>query len=81
MTVSTWLQDEFEKYCSDVEHTAAWGGQLEVSASEFCCPSISFSSNLLVPVCFSAASFDTSTAAARRSRSGQLDRHKDRRGV
>lgn len=26
-----WLPDEFEKYCSDVEHTAAWGGQLEVS--------------------------------------------------
>lgn len=25
-----WLPDEFEKYCSDVEHTAAWGGQLEV---------------------------------------------------
>lgn len=24
--------DEFEKYCSDVEHTAAWGGQLEVSS-------------------------------------------------
>ncbi|KAM8841448.1 deubiquitinase OTUD6B isoform 3-T3 [Spinachia spinachia] len=25
--------DEFEKYCSDVEHTAAWGGQLELHAS------------------------------------------------
>lgn len=25
------LADEFEKYCSDVEDTAAWGGQLEVS--------------------------------------------------
>lgn len=24
--------DEFEKYCSDVEHTAAWGGQLELQA-------------------------------------------------
>lgn len=24
--------DEFEKYCSDVEHTAAWGGQLELRA-------------------------------------------------
>ncbi|XP_026202507.1 deubiquitinase OTUD6B isoform X2 [Anabas testudineus] len=23
---------EFEKYCSDVEHTAAWGGQLELKA-------------------------------------------------
>lgn len=23
--------DEFEKYCSEVENTAAWGGQLEVS--------------------------------------------------
>lgn len=30
-----WLPDEFEKYCSDVEHTAAWGGQLEVSGSGF----------------------------------------------
>lgn len=28
-----WHPDEFEKYCSDVEHTAAWGGQLEVGAS------------------------------------------------
>ncbi|XP_017276100.1 deubiquitinase OTUD6B [Kryptolebias marmoratus] len=24
--------DEFEKYCSDVEHTTAWGGQLELRA-------------------------------------------------
>ncbi|KAM4540052.1 deubiquitinase OTUD6B [Odontesthes bonariensis] len=24
--------EEFEKYCSDVEHTAAWGGQLELKA-------------------------------------------------
>ncbi|XP_072303572.1 deubiquitinase OTUD6B isoform X2 [Eucyclogobius newberryi] len=24
--------DEFEKYCSDVEHTSAWGGQLELRA-------------------------------------------------
>ncbi|XP_015227770.1 PREDICTED: OTU domain-containing protein 6B [Cyprinodon variegatus] len=24
--------EEFEKYCSDVEHTAAWGGQLELQA-------------------------------------------------
>lgn len=24
--------DEFEKYCIDVEHTAAWGGQLELRA-------------------------------------------------
>ncbi|KAG7501090.1 hypothetical protein JOB18_039541 [Solea senegalensis] len=24
--------DEFEKYCCDVEHTAAWGGQLELRA-------------------------------------------------
>lgn len=24
--------DEFEKYCRDVEHTAAWGGQLELRA-------------------------------------------------
>ncbi|XP_071356695.1 deubiquitinase OTUD6B [Trachinotus anak] len=24
--------DEFEKYCSEVEHTAAWGGQLELRA-------------------------------------------------
>uniref|UniRef100_A0A3P9NJL8 ubiquitinyl hydrolase 1 n=1 Tax=Poecilia reticulata TaxID=8081 RepID=A0A3P9NJL8_POERE len=24
--------DEFEKYCSDAEHTAAWGGQLELRA-------------------------------------------------
>ncbi|XP_063761866.1 uncharacterized protein LOC134879338 [Eleginops maclovinus] len=24
--------DEFEKYCSDVEHTAAWGGHLELRA-------------------------------------------------
>lgn len=27
-----WFPDEFEKYCSDVEHTTAWGGQLEVSS-------------------------------------------------
>ncbi|XP_010778549.1 deubiquitinase OTUD6B [Notothenia coriiceps] len=27
-----WSPDEFEKYCSDVEHTAAWGGQLELRA-------------------------------------------------
>lgn len=32
MTVSLLDLDEFEKYCSDVEHTAAWGGQLEVSS-------------------------------------------------
>lgn len=32
-----WLPDEFEKYCSDVEHTAAWGGQLEVSGSGLFC--------------------------------------------
>lgn len=24
--------EEFEKYCNDVEHTAAWGGQLELQA-------------------------------------------------
>lgn len=30
-----WFPDEFEKYCNDVEHTAAWGGQLEVSCSSF----------------------------------------------
>ncbi|KAJ0054949.1 hypothetical protein NL108_008658, partial [Boleophthalmus pectinirostris] len=24
--------EEFEKYCSDVEHTSAWGGQLELRA-------------------------------------------------
>lgn len=33
-----WLPGEFEKYCSDVEHTAAWGGQLEVSGSGFSVP-------------------------------------------
>lgn len=30
-----WFPDEFDKYCSDVEHTAAWGGQLEVSCLKF----------------------------------------------
>ncbi|XP_061597833.1 deubiquitinase OTUD6B [Cololabis saira] len=28
----TFTTNEFEKYCSDVEHTAAWGGQLELRA-------------------------------------------------
>ncbi|TNN85699.1 OTU domain-containing protein 6B [Liparis tanakae] len=31
-TGDMYTTDEFEKYCSDVEHTAAWGGQLELQA-------------------------------------------------
>ncbi|XP_072226842.1 deubiquitinase OTUD6B [Leuresthes tenuis] len=31
-TGDTFTPEEFEKYCSDVEHTAAWGGQLELQA-------------------------------------------------
>lgn len=31
-TGAMYTTDEFEKYCSDVEHTAAWGGQLELQA-------------------------------------------------
>ncbi|XP_029920282.1 deubiquitinase OTUD6B [Myripristis murdjan] len=31
-TGDMYTADEFEKYCSDVEHTAAWGGQLELRA-------------------------------------------------
>ncbi|KAM6899350.1 deubiquitinase OTUD6B [Xenentodon cancila] len=31
-TGDTFTTNEFEKYCSDVEHTAAWGGQLELRA-------------------------------------------------
>lgn len=31
-TGDLFTEDEFEKYCSDVEHTAAWGGQLELRA-------------------------------------------------
>ncbi|XP_063756190.1 deubiquitinase OTUD6B isoform X2 [Eleginops maclovinus] len=31
-TGEMYTTDEFEKYCSDVEHTAAWGGQLELRA-------------------------------------------------
>lgn len=31
-TGDMYTTDEFEKYCSDVEHTAAWGGQLELRA-------------------------------------------------
>lgn len=29
--VFSFLTEEFEKYCDDIENTAAWGGQLEVS--------------------------------------------------
>ncbi|KAJ8402988.1 hypothetical protein AAFF_G00359040 [Aldrovandia affinis] len=31
-TGDVYSADEFEKYCSDVENTAAWGGQLELRA-------------------------------------------------
>ncbi|XP_029976480.1 deubiquitinase OTUD6B [Salarias fasciatus] len=31
-TGDMYTTDEFEKYCSDLEHTAAWGGQLELRA-------------------------------------------------
>lgn len=31
-TGDTYTAEEFEKYCHDVEHTAAWGGQLELRA-------------------------------------------------
>ncbi|XP_061682066.1 deubiquitinase OTUD6B [Syngnathoides biaculeatus] len=31
-TGDVYTADDFEKYCSDVEHTAAWGGQLELQA-------------------------------------------------
>lgn len=31
-TGDMYTTDEFEKYCSDIEHTAAWGGQLELRA-------------------------------------------------
>lgn len=31
-TGDMYTADEFEKYCKDVEHTAAWGGQLELRA-------------------------------------------------
>lgn len=31
-TGDMYTADEFEKYCDDVEHTAAWGGQLEIRA-------------------------------------------------
>ncbi|XP_039977732.1 deubiquitinase OTUD6B [Xiphias gladius] len=31
-TGDMYTTDEFEKYCSEVEHTAAWGGQLELRA-------------------------------------------------
>lgn len=31
-TGDMYTSDEFEKYCSEVEHTAAWGGQLELRA-------------------------------------------------
>ncbi|KAF1381596.1 hypothetical protein PFLUV_G00155610 [Perca fluviatilis] len=31
-TGDMYTADEFEKYCSDAEHTAAWGGQLELKA-------------------------------------------------
>lgn len=31
-TGDMYTADEFEKYCNDVEHTAAWGGQLELRA-------------------------------------------------
>uniref|UniRef100_A0A3Q3XA53 ubiquitinyl hydrolase 1 n=1 Tax=Mola mola TaxID=94237 RepID=A0A3Q3XA53_MOLML len=31
-TGDMYTTDEFEKYCSDMEHTAAWGGQLELRA-------------------------------------------------
>ncbi|XP_034016914.1 deubiquitinase OTUD6B [Thalassophryne amazonica] len=31
-TGDMYTTEEFEKYCSDVEHTAAWGGQLELRA-------------------------------------------------
>lgn len=31
-TGDLYTTEEFEKYCSDVEHTAAWGGQLELRA-------------------------------------------------
>lgn len=44
-------------------------------------PSISFYSTFFVPAWFSVASFDTSSAAVHRSRSGQRGHHKDWRGV
>ncbi|XP_057684556.1 deubiquitinase OTUD6B [Corythoichthys intestinalis] len=31
-TGDTYTAEDFEKYCSEVEHTAAWGGQLELQA-------------------------------------------------
>lgn len=31
-TGDLYTTEEFEKYCNDVEHTAAWGGQLELRA-------------------------------------------------
>lgn len=31
-TGDMYTTDEFEKYCGEVEHTAAWGGQLELQA-------------------------------------------------
>ncbi|XP_077404810.1 deubiquitinase OTUD6B [Vanacampus margaritifer] len=31
-TGDMYTAEDFEKYCSDVEHTAAWGGQLELQA-------------------------------------------------
>lgn len=30
------LDDRFEKYCSEIESTAAWGGQLELGALNHC---------------------------------------------
>lgn len=34
------LSDQFAQYCSDIEGTAAWGGQLEVSVFSVCCCSV-----------------------------------------
>lgn len=87
------LPDEFEKYCSDVEHTSAWGGQLEVSSSltviyctihseVFCC---TFQFILIMYFFnfsnFAASSFDASSSFADRGDPGGLFYHKNWGGI
>lgn len=81
-----WFPDEFEKYCGDVEHTAAWGGQLEVSCSSFVTDSLYwcpfyFSIILFFFVSLSVASFDPGSSFADRSDPGRLRNYKNWGGI
>ncbi len=81
------VPDEFEKYCSDVEHTAAWGGQLEVSCESFATDTLRLRL-VLLNNCFPlhvfsspVARFDPSSSLADRSDPGRLPNYKDRGGI